>query len=117
MVIENWELVDPSPLPPTGPSLGSDSERRPGGRELGDRWRSGLLSLRLLGSGRPCGLEAQEVDTGKRGCGSRRSRRQSDPAGSGGGGESGAPGPAGSGRALSTGPAPPSACLPRAEAP
>lgn len=33
----------------------------------GGRWRSGVPSLELLGSGPRCGLEAPEVDTGERG--------------------------------------------------
>lgn len=64
-MIGDWELVDSSP-PMLVQALGVDSKSRSGGWELVDRWRSGVPSLELLGSGRPCGLEAPEVDTGKR---------------------------------------------------
>lgn len=38
--------------------------KRSGGEELGDRWRSGVLSLEVLESGRPCELEAQRLTLG-----------------------------------------------------
>lgn len=61
-----------------------DSERS-GGRELRDRWRSGLLSLKLLGSGHLCGLEAPEVDSGKLGRRARWSLGRGEPGGRRGG--------------------------------
>lgn len=58
----------------------------------GGRWRSGVPSLELLGSGPRCGLEAPEVDTGERGA-QRSGARVQGVRGQRGCGGNRAPGP------------------------